>query len=105
MIHKLKDEIAYEASAFSKNFVKINEVIVPQMKQRSEVKREFSNLIKSCSFEFLPKLLKNRKICLNEIMMKEIQLRMLNRNDECVKEFCINCCYINYGNASCKVCD
>ena len=69
------------------------------------VERDISNLIKSCCFEFLPNLLKNRKICLNDIMKKELQSRILNKNDPCVKEFCVNCCFINYGNTLCKICD
>ena len=49
-------------------------------------------------------LQKNRRICLNEIMTKELQIGKNNKDDECVKEFCVNCCFINYGNKNSSIC-
>jgi len=69
------------------------------------IKREINLLISSCNFDFLPALIKNRKICLNDIMVKELENRKFDMNDKCVKQFCLNCCFINYGNHYCKLCE
>lgn len=74
------------------------------LKIKNENERNINLLISSCSFEFLPALLKNRKICMNDILVKELENRKFDISDSCVKEFCLNCCYINYGNKNCKVC-
>jgi hypothetical protein len=72
--------------------------------EKNIIKRDISKLISACNFDFLPKLLKNRKICLSDIMKKELEGKTY-KDEECVKEFCFNCCFINYGNPNCKICD
>ena len=55
--------------------------------------------------DFLPPLLKNRKVCMNDMLKREIKERVSDPNDICIKEFCENCCFINYGNIQCKICN
>jgi hypothetical protein len=74
------------------------------MRIKSEPERDINELIKYCNFDSLPNLLKNRKICLNNIMKAELERRMYDKNDKCMATFCRNCCYIHYGNTSCNNC-
>lgn len=62
------------------------------------------NLIYKCGFDFLPKLLKNKKICLNQMMIREISKR--KKDSDCLIEYCYNCCQDNYSNEQCETyCD
>jgi hypothetical protein len=85
-----------------------NELSLSKLLTKNNIKKpkkDIKQLIKSCNFDFLPKLLQNRTICMNEIMRKELDTRRYDKSDQCVKEFCGNCCYINYGNRDCNICN
>jgi hypothetical protein len=88
----------------SESPIKTIEINKKYEKKNHFIKRDINQLISACGFEFLSKLLQNRKICLNEILMKELQSRNMKRDDDCVKQFCLNCCFMNYGNTTCNIC-
>ena len=50
---------------------------------------QVNELLEKCNLDFLPQYLHTRKICLNEIMSKELESRKLNKGgDQCIKKFC-----------------
>ena len=65
---------------------------------------QVNNLLEKCNLDFLPQHLHSRKICLNEVMSKELESRKnIKGTDFCIKEFCQLCCSINYGNNDCII--
>ena len=75
--------------------------IRPVISEEKESMHTIQNLINQCGFNFLPKFLKTKKICMNQMMIKEMSKQ--EKNSECYKEYCYNCCDDNYSNEQCEL--
>ena len=82
-----------------KNYFEIP--IRPVISEEKDSMHTIQNLINNCGFNFLPKFLKTKKICMNQMMIKEISKQ--EKNSECYKEYCYNCCDDNYSNEQCEL--
>ena len=75
--------------------------IRPVISEEKASMHTIQNLINQCGFNFLPKFLKTKKICMNQMMIKEMSKQ--EKNSECYKEYCYNCCDDNYSNEQCEL--